>query len=163
MVIKKLNYFINKDFETVKKEFDTLTGESSIDEEANKMEIFYGKINNDEFHFYCEPGRRLHSPEIKGKLIKEKYNLTKIEIEIIASPFYIICDIIWIIIMSYITFFTEISPKWNEIPKILKYVFLFLGIFLIPIMNNIHYFYNLKNMLDDIVLYSEGYYNKYIK
>jgi hypothetical protein len=164
MLVKRKTYYVDKNIETVKHDFNVLTGNSTIDEVSRKLELFYGEIHDTDFSWYRERRpRQLHTPRINGKLIKETNILTRIEIEIIASLFFVVIDVLWVIIMALIILCTGISSKWNELSSFLKYVYFFIMIFLAPIANWKHYFYHLKNMLNDISLYIDGYYDKYIK
>jgi hypothetical protein len=164
MVVGRKSYRIDKNIETVKHDFNVLTGNSTIDEVSCKLELLYGEIHDTDFSWYRERvPRQLHTPRINGKLVKVTNDITKIDIEIIASFEFLIIDILSVVIMASVVLFADIFPKWNNFPLFLKYPCLFLLIFFFPIMNGIHYLYHLKNMLNDISLYIDGYYDKYIK
>jgi hypothetical protein len=140
-----------------------LTGDSGPEEFNNKLEIFYGKINDRIFNFYSEHknNSKLDSPELHGELFERNNNETLIKIDISASFFHILLNIFWGVFAIHMII-TIIIPKWQE-RNIYLNIFILIIAFIFPIMDFGYYFYNLKNMIDDFYLYNEGFYDKYIK
>jgi hypothetical protein len=122
----------------------------------NGYRIFFGCISNNNFEFHCLKSGKLDTPVLYGELMEKNIDETILKIDIHASKFHIVINIIWIIIILSMVLKDII---WGSN----KAVFMILFIFLLPVMDYSYYFYNLKEMLNDLNLYKNGYYDEHIK
>ncbi|GHT77719.1 hypothetical protein FACS1894130_02990 [Spirochaetia bacterium] len=160
----KKEYFIEKNIDVMKNELNRITGNSGLEDIKNNMEIFHGEIVGNKIFIDCDDGNnRLHRPKLIVELIEVSEFKTKIEVKIIASLVVYITEIICIIIFIYLFYFSNDSIQIEYVSRIINHVIKSFLIILIPAINEGHYFYHLRNMLDDIELYIEGYYDKYMK
>ena len=167
MNIGKKGIFVERNIDQVNDDIEKLIWNRGSEEPIDELKVFCGEMNNGYFKlspYKLFPQRRfpygLPLPELHGGLI-EKNNGAQVIFDIVAPFRYIVFNIIFIIFNIYIII-TRIIPNWLDIDlhwNILSVVM----IFFIPVLHCTYYLFNLKELVEDIQLCVEGYYNKYSK
>ncbi|MCL2411874.1 MAG: hypothetical protein FWC97_09565 [Treponema sp.] len=159
MVIEKKSILLNRNINQVKKNLKEMTRNIGLFEEEDDEKIFMGKINENYFKISRNKifTSRLPIPELHGELI-ENDNKTKINYNLTAPLFYIIFDIIYIIIVLYIIV-TKLIPAWSNV-SIFFNIFFMIVLFILPLFHCFYYFSDMKKLLEEFNLCVEGQYNE---
>ena len=148
---------IEKNIETVLKDFSILFGHNK-----DNLNLFFGKIDNNEFIMRPHPTipkkiNRFCEPILCGLILKEIQNETKITINVILE----IIDVITYIIFSICFLFLLVMSNLYIEETLYKILFS-IGSLFFPVGNIIYINYTKNIMIEDIQLYKNGNYNKYL-
>ena len=160
MKIMNKKILVNRNFEILKSDFDKVITDNYNDW-YDGYKLFHGKITDNNFIIYGHGGK-LDAPNFHGEFIKQNINETIMNIDIHASIFHIIINIVYIIIIAD-KFLRSIYSIWILHKNLFIVIFLFFLIFIMAIIDYGHYFYKLKMMLNDLYLFTDGNYSKYTK
>ncbi|MCL2804435.1 MAG: hypothetical protein FWD26_00660 [Treponema sp.] len=157
MKIGTKNIIIKNNINKVREDLSRMTryhGSSSIISK-HVHDVFWGKIIENNFKFYCK-NSRLQTPKLYGKLIKILENETLIKINIKISYIEFILYIIWLIFAFFI-FFYKILPEWFDNNIYLNIFFIFM-LLIIPVIRFCFIYYNAKSMINNFYKYNNGLY-----
>ena len=157
MNIGEKTLLINKDINVVISDLKKLTRNPKIVEDFNKNYVFYGEINGNCFKYGTDrllQGGLLYTPEIHGEIFEEN-NKTIIKMKIRTSFFTILCNIVVLIFAITHTIKSLAILSGNNRYIIIVPVLLFF----IPAFSFINYHFQLKEILNDLNLYRDGYYD----
>ena len=160
MKIMNRTILVNRNVETLKTDFYKIITDNYNDW-YNGCKLFHGKMTNNSFIIYGHGGK-LDAPNFHGEFIDKNNNETIINIDIHASMFHIIINIIYIIIIAN-KILKNIFSIWILHKNLFIVIFLLFLIFIMAIIDYSHYFYKLNKMLKDLYFFTDGHYIKFTK